>query len=170
VLAYYFSRENFESAADKTERLIRQLTPEEQLAAVAVTDVMVRSIYSVKDTSRTIAEVLADLERNDLKRLPVLNDAGALKALLYREGLIKYLADFQEPGRSQKTFDGILRAVPKLTHEPAFIKSEATLADARNAMQQISNCKVVFVTQTGATDEPVLGMLTNSDIAKHARI
>jgi hypothetical protein len=35
-------------------------------------------------------------------------------------------------------------------------------------MEKIENCKVVFVTKSGDADEPILGLLTNSDIAKHA--
>ncbi len=40
VLAFYFSRENFVAAAKQTADLVRQLTPEQRLQSIAVTEVM----------------------------------------------------------------------------------------------------------------------------------
>lgn len=41
----------------------------------------------------------------------------------------------------------------------------ATLGQARDQMQRVSNCNDVFVTSSGNPDEPVLGWLTNNLLA-----
>jgi hypothetical protein len=47
----------------------------------------------------------------------------------------------------------------------AFVGSEATLADARMAMEDVRNCYDVFVTDSGNAHDPVLGWLTDVTIA-----
>lgn len=36
-------------------------------------------------------------------------------------------------------------------------------------MEKIENCKVVFVTKNGNATDPILGMLTNTDIVKYSK-
>ena len=38
IIAYYFSRENFEAATRSTMSLVKQLTPDEKLAAIPITE------------------------------------------------------------------------------------------------------------------------------------
>lgn len=170
VLAYYFSRENFESAADKTERLIRQITPEERLASMPVTDVMTRDVFSVSDLGTKVQEVLKQLEDKKFKRLPILQTTGVFQALLYREGLASYLVGVPQSEQAGKTLANLLEERPELNQTPAFVSDRSTLAGARDAMDRIDDCKVVLVTKSGDAADPVLGLLTNTDIAKHARI
>ncbi|MBV7336890.1 hypothetical protein KFU94_53410 [Chloroflexi bacterium TSY] len=42
VLAYYFSRENFDAATASTQRLVRQLSPEERLRSIPVSEVTIK--------------------------------------------------------------------------------------------------------------------------------
>ena len=58
----------------------------------------------------------------------------------------------------------------KATTTFAFVKTDASLAAAKEAMAGKPGCQDVFVTETGAADEPVLGWLTNVVIAKFARV
>ena len=50
----------------------------------------------------------------------------------------------------------------------AFACADKTLADAKEAMDRMPGCQDVFVTRTGAPDEPVVGWLTNVEFAKAA--
>jgi hypothetical protein len=59
----------------------------------------------------------------------------------------------------------------------ALVKSDATLADAKNAMDNVSaalgsagNCYDVFVTDNGKADEAVLGWITNDIINENAKV
>lgn len=50
----------------------------------------------------------------------------------------------------------------------AFVCIDRTLADAKQEMDRVKRCQDVFVTRTGARNEPVLGWLTNVEFAKAA--
>ena len=168
VLAYYFSRENFEAAANSTQQLVRDLTPEERLRSTPVADVMNRQMFS-RDLSAKVTEVLEELQSKKIKRLPVLQSSGALEALLYLEGIISYLLGILESDRENKTIDDLLKEKPDLKQTPAYVSEQATLAEAKVAMENIENCKVVFVTKSGNASDPVVGILTNTDIAKYSK-
>jgi hypothetical protein len=48
----------------------------------------------------------------------------------------------------------------------AFVQLNATIADAKRAMEQIENCQDVYVTQTRTKDGALLGWLINVDISR----
>lgn len=50
------------------------------------------------------------------------------------------------------------------------MKREATLADAKSAMDSLPNCQDVFVTQGGTRNEEVQGWVTNVIIAENATV
>ena len=50
----------------------------------------------------------------------------------------------------------------------AFVCADKTLADAKEAMDRVTGCQDVFVTRTGAPDEPIVGWVTNVEFAKAA--
>ncbi len=169
VLAYYFARENFEAATNSTQRLVRDLTPEEKLRSTRVADAMTKSISSVSDLNAKAMDVVNELRRKGFKRLPILQSSGALEALLYLEGLISYLIGIPDADRSNKTLADILKEKPDLKRTPAYVDESATLAEAKAAMEKIENCKVVVVTKGGKASDPVVGVLTYTDIAKYSR-
>ncbi|MGH9554160.1 MAG: CBS domain-containing protein [Terriglobales bacterium] len=169
MLAYYFARENFETASNSTQQLVNALTPEEKLRSTQVADVMVKSISAEKDLSAKAMDVLKKLQEKKVKRLPILQSSGALETLLYLEGIISYLLGLSEADRSNKTLADLLKEKPDLKHTPAYVSESATLAEAKTAMEKIEDCKVVVVTKDGNPSEPVLGVLTNTDFAKYSR-
>ena len=50
----------------------------------------------------------------------------------------------------------------------AFVRLDATLADARAKIEATSDCQDVFVTDTGDKDETLRGWLSNTRIAEKA--
>jgi signal-transduction protein with cAMP-binding, CBS, and nucleotidyltransferase domain len=169
VLAYYFARDNFETATSSTQKLVHDLTPEERLRSTRVADVMTKNISSHSDLSAKVGDVLEQVRKKDVKRLPILQPSGVLEALLYLEDLMSYLFGMSDPDRSNKTIGDLLKEKPDLKHPPAYVSESATLAQAKDAMERLDKCKVVVVTKSGNPSEPVLGMLTNTDFAKYSR-
>ncbi len=170
VLAYYFSRDNFETASTSTERLVRQLTPEERLRSTPVADVMSKNILSIRNLNAKVEDEVKKLIAKDSKRyLPILKSTLAIEALVYREGLISYLYDLSKADRSKKTIGDLLKERSDLKQPYAFVGEGGTLADAKDALGEIENCKVVFITKSGDPKEPVIGLLTTTDIAKYSR-
>jgi len=176
VLAYFFSRENFESASRSVERLTRQLTTEEELQSTPVSDAMVpRSQMLVCDdpAQAKLVDVLALLEGKNLKRLPILNKAGAAVSLVYSQDIIDYLyrfkTDLSEDDRKTLTVQNLLDEKPELKKPFAVVSESGSLADVQDALAKIAEGRVVFVTKTGSESEPVVGMLTSVDIARNAQ-
>jgi hypothetical protein len=46
------------------------------------------------------------------------------------------------------------------------VGSRATIAEARASREAIAGCQDVFITESGSLEEPVLGYLTNNDLAR----
>jgi CBS domain-containing protein len=172
VLAYYFSRENYESASDNTIKAVRQLSMEERLRQVPVAEAMTQatSIYSIRDLGKLLQKVVQELDDKGYKRLPVLSEAGVVTALFYREDISRYLLSLPDAERAAKTLQNLIDERADLIQDFACVSERATLAEAREAMSKIDDCKVVFVTQNGTKDGVMVGMLTNTDIAKHAML
>ncbi|MBF0528661.1 MAG: hypothetical protein HQK55_05205 [Deltaproteobacteria bacterium] len=170
VLAYYFSRDNFEAAAYSTERLVEKLAPEERLSSIPLAKVMIKKMLTVNDLTMKIVDIIKKLEDSDDKRyLPILKASGALEALVYREGLMSYLYNISKDEQSKKTLADLLKEKPELKQIPACVRETGTLSEAKEVLEKIENCKVVFVTRSGAPNDPILGMLTNTDISKYSR-
>ena len=57
----------------------------------------------------------------------------------------------------------------KSTFEKTFVvvSRQATLAQAKAAMVAREGCSDVFITNTGALEEPVIGLLTNIEITRN---
>jgi hypothetical protein len=112
---------------------------------------------------------LDKFQRKNIKRVPILQPNGVVEALLYLEGVMSYLLGVQEPDRPNKTLGDLLKERPDLKQNAAYVSEGATLAEAKSAMEKIDNCKLIFVTKSGDAKEPVLGVLTNTDIAKYSK-
>jgi predicted transcriptional regulator len=173
VLAYYFGHENYQSGSDNTINAVRQLSPEERLRSIPVTDVMTHPVfsYSVNDAETTkLQDIISELNERDYERLPVLKASRAVEALFYREDLTWCFPGLTAEERAAKTLKDLLDSETSKKRPYTFVGRQATLAEARDAMTKIENCKVVFVTETGRSDDAVVGMITNTDIAKHANL
>ena len=48
----------------------------------------------------------------------------------------------------------------------AYVSQQASVAEAKNKMEQQPGCQDLIVTKTGRKDEPVLGWMTNVDIGR----
>jgi predicted transcriptional regulator len=175
VLAYFFSRENFESASRSVERLTRQLTVQEELQSMPVASAMVpRSQMLVCDdpVQAKLVDTLTQLEGKNLKRLPILSK-GVAVTLIYSQDIIDYLyrvkTGLSEDDRKKLTVQDLLDEKPELKKPFAVVSESGSLADAQDALAKIAEGRVVFVTKTGSDGDPVVGMLTSVDIARNAQ-
>jgi hypothetical protein len=126
----------------------------------------------------TIEELYKFLKKGKgLTRIPILNEKGAVKYIIHQSMLYKYISaksiDAKEPiNIGASTLEEFLKFedMPDLVAKSlAFVSKNATLGDAKAAMEKTKNCQDVFVTENGTPDEPILGWLTNTDISKYAK-
>jgi hypothetical protein len=181
VLAYYFAKENFESAARATEKLAGL----EKLRSVPVTTAMIPVAQADKrqlkagETAeglllKDLVDQMAKAKRN---RLPVLDEKGKAVYVIHLSSVTDFIAEKSLAGTKPDDVAKLTIADLKTARTDLFdrirawvcVPRDGTLADAKTAMEGLPNCSDVFVTESGRTDEPVIGWVTNVEIAFHSK-
>lgn len=189
VLAYYFSRENFESASRSVERMAEKLTPMEKLESIPARLKMIPKAQMVLlnitgdkplDKIKIVDDILGTFIQKERNRLPILDENDYPKYMIHRSMIDKYLTRKNiEGGLStdqlkKLSLKDLLDDDEKLRKlfETSFvtIKEDANLADAKTEMDKVENCLDVFVTRNGTRNEPVIGWLTNLKITESAKV
>ena len=179
VLAFYFAKANYESAANHAKDL---LGITERLRSTPVESVMLKMtdpgvtkrtlVPPEKPESLKIAELLKILRDKGRNRLPVLNADGSLVFVIHLSVLTDYISKKALNGGESKpmadlTFSDLQTDDAQLYQQIlawACVRLGATLAEAKSAMEDIPGCSDVFVTTAGRKSDPVVGWLTNVEI------
>ncbi|MET0388684.1 MAG: CBS domain-containing protein, partial [Polyangiales bacterium] len=177
VLAYYFSRKNFESASQSVERLVT-LTADQKLSTLAVAQEMLQADQitwlqlPLGKTPRDLplAELRAKL-KGRVTRLPIVNEKGAVRYIVHQSSLFKLLAERALEGRDniqQLSLQDLLddSELRDWVTNIVFVSERVTVADAKRRMEDQRGCQDVIITAAGSRDEPVRGWLTNVDIGR----
>ena len=189
MLAFYFTRQNFEAAARSIATVATAVTPDERLRSVAVRDKAIpieRMFYrSTPASSINLRETLAELtSAGKGERVPVLDDkTRAPVYIVHRSRIDKFLAAalgtlLADPSADPSTVEKLTLADmltdPHIRQELeaswAVVAEGATLADAKRAMEQTPGCQDVFVTKTGKREEPVIAWITNAILEENSRV
>lgn len=178
VLAFYFSRENFVAAAKQTADLVRQITPEQRLQSIAVTEVMLDLLAAttLKLTLKTpddaakikvkadIVEAL--LEKNKRNRLPIVDSSGQILYILHRNYIDQFLLKQSEAGGTQvadATLQNLIDAegMKAIFKAFAIVGKDARLIAVKHSMDGNPNCSDAFVTEDGTIASKAVGWITN---------
>ncbi len=190
VLAFYYSKENFEAASRGTLDVVRTIS--QRLASTKVVDAMMpvgRIIrldltkeqtpgkIVISDVSAKFDSVGANTLR--ISRLPIFDADGKCVAFLHRGVWMEMLATAPPAQLADKTkteLGSLWTAQYPLgkgqsykdviTSAFAFVAEDRTLADAKAKMESQTGCQDVIVTHQGNADEPVLGWVSNVDISR----
>lgn len=180
ILAYYFSKDNFDAATQAQRQMVRDLT-QERLRTIPVTSAMIARpqidaivLPTGQEPGSIVVQTIVDLIKNKKRtRVPILDDGDVAKLVLHQSIVYRFIA---ESGKTRAealsgTLDALLNYSDSqvLANAFAFVPRPASLADAKAAMDRTAHAQDVFVTATGQPGEPVLGWLTNVDIARHSR-
>ena len=187
ILAYYYSKENFESANKNVQQIVDKLTSDQKLGSLKAKDVMIpRAKLIVKTMAK--GQTLADFKiqedcfdfmaTNKIKRVLILDDQDRALYAIHRELIAVYVA--QEAGKAGGGFNmaaltldtmhknASAEIINTMDNSVKFIGENATLLEAKNIMQQFQTCQDVFVTQNGQAQDPVLGWITNVTITQNS--
>lgn len=182
VLAYYFSRKNFESASDSVERLV-SMTTEQKLKQLSVAQEM---LHLPQITSRQVAAgqsaesiLLKELFAGfggKITRMPILDSTGAVLFIVHQSGLFKFLAKKALEGMTKDQIDKLTMKeliddaeLKSWISNIAFVSEAATVAEAKSLMEHRQGCQDLIVTRTGDKAEPLQGWMTNVDIGRLSR-
>ena len=178
VLAFYFSRENFVAAAKQTADLVRQLTPEQRLQSIPVTEVMLdmSAATTLKLTLPTPDDaakikvkshiVDALLEKNKRNRLPIVDSTGKVLYVVHRNYIDQFLLKQSEIGGTQVADATLQNLLDEAGLKPIFqafaiVGKDARLIAVKQSMDGNPNCSDAFVTEDGTSESKAVGWITN---------
>lgn len=179
VLAYYFSRKNFESASESVERMVT-LTTEQKLRELSVEKEMIRlpeiTLYQIPAGKSPGDVLLKDVEAKlggKITRVPIVDADGVVLYIVHQSVIYKFLAQQARSGKPPEEIDRLTlqdlvddAELNRWVTNIAFIDEEASVAEAKSKMEQQSGCQDLVVTKTGKKDEAMLGWMTNVDIGQ----
>ena len=132
-----------------------------------------KSLGQISPSSLKLKDLIAELSTLKLNRVPILDAEGRASQIIHRSLIDQFIVKrVMTPGGGNPSdltladilADNEMKAVFDNTF--VIVKKQATLAEAKSAMDARKGCSDVFVTATGNPNEPVLGYLTNVDIAR----
>ncbi len=178
ILAFYFSRENFEAASKSYQNIIRNLSPDEKMASIKVVDVMIpfeRIVflsYPADKDKKIMDDILKDGRFKAYNRYAVFDANNTVFKMIHRSMFDRFIAEQVSTGKTREdinklVLEDILNTdIPEIksTLENSYqlINKNATLLDAKRAMEEKKECLDVFVTENGKKDEQVIGLITNN--------
>lgn len=178
VLAYYFSRKNFESASQSVERMVT-LTAEQKLGQMFVEKEMMRlgqvTLHQIPAGNTPKDVLLKDLRSTfggKVSRIPIVDAKGVVLYIVHQSGLFKFIAEKALEGKGADIENLTLQdlvddaELKSWVANIVYISEQASVADAKNKMEQQAGCQDLIVTKTGNKTEPMLGWMTNVDIGR----
>jgi hypothetical protein len=191
VLAFYFSKENYEAASQSTLDAVKSVAQRLSSTPIAAKMMPLAQIIVVQlPADGSIGSLkLSDIEAKfdtvgangqKISRLLILNITGACVGILHHSVFTEMLAmglrDTPPIDLATTTLSALVtkecRAYKGMTYGDfiqktiAFVAQDRTVADAKAAMEQIPGCQDVILTKTGDRAEPVIGWLSNIDISR----
>ena len=181
VLAYYFAGKNLAAAtastaalSDVTRRLagvmsktttVRdKMIPWERMRALDLSEEQEQNLNSL--ALKTIWDKFTEI---GFDRLPLVGPKRTVRAVVHRSLLDSYAATtgiaLPDGLTDAMTIASLTADQQRLLKAFAIVTASATLGEARDRMRAVPDCKDVFVTETGKETDPVVGWLTNSDLA-----
>jgi hypothetical protein len=183
VLAFYFGKEQLEAATRSVTSIARELTPDEKLRSIPVTDKMIprSAAYAVNEDpgKLKLVEAVANLDREKKgNRLPVLDADDKPLCVVHRSTIDRFIAKAAAAGKVAAELHVL--TLRDLMTDPEFkfrletsfavVPQTATLADAKRAMESTPWCQDIFVTRGGTRTEPIIGWITNVIIEANSQV
>ncbi|HEY6152287.1 MAG TPA: hypothetical protein VIW07_00945 [Candidatus Udaeobacter sp.] len=188
VLAFYFGQVNFEAASKSAANLVRQLSPREKLQAEAAGKAMMKinevTAFTIPpdktEADITIRELIDNGFEKDKshprQRLPVLDKDGRGKYVLHRSTIDAFIAPKKHPPDVDESTLSLKDLLEDSKVKDYIINSflplgpTATLADAKDLLDNNPQCLDILVTQEGTKNGVVAGWITNVMVLNAATI
>jgi hypothetical protein len=197
VLAFYFSKENFEAANRSVSAMVKQVTStDEKLEELKVSDIMLKpNDFYLKKVENLdefnackISDLITEMEKSQSERMAILeNKTLKFLFLIYRSTLERFLVGYTKgditlndkttPPEADLTIKNMLestfplaKSIVDLTNSEPFLPITSTLAQVRQKMQDKTVCQDVFITKTGNKNEGVEGWITDYMIVEKAEL
>ncbi len=181
VLAYYFSKDNFESATKSTKEL---LGVDQKLSKIKVADVMISyaSIIKVEedDNDKIVLKQWLDTMAKEKKgqRLPVFKSDKSARYGIHKSIINDFLVSEAIKGEDKdklkaKTLTDLITSKPELEgviKKFGTVSRDATLEKVKAIMDQSDDTQDVFVTEDGKKTGAVIGWVTNVIVDENSKV
>lgn len=173
VLAFYFARENLQAATESTARLVGRIQPRTPVLEAMIPKARIIShdlAVGAGVQAVRLVELYDKMTASRVGRIPILDASGAVLYVVHKATIDSFASSLQtprDPAALTETM-GVLLDNPdlkKLVEAIGFVGPTAVVEEARTAMRSVEGCNDVFVTTSGNKDGPVIGWLTNTDLA-----
>jgi len=184
ILAYYYSKGNFEAANKSVQQMVDKLTSDKKLEQLSVKSIMILKkdlIFKVMPIGKDLSlfkiktDGLDFLEQKKIKRVIILDDSDHAKYVIHRDLITTFALNEIAKGKKIEdlTFedmlnDGSAEVKNTIPNSVQFLGIDANLLDAKKLMDQQRTCLDIFITQTGKAEEPVIGWITNVTIMQNS--
>jgi hypothetical protein len=179
ILAFYFGRENFESA-NKQVRDIMQQSGTEKPKTVGITTIMkpfadmksYRLSMGQTDDEVKIKELQKLLE-GKVNRLPVVDMNNVVRYMIHEASLDKYIA---KGGSDEDSLAAFLKKQKEqgvefgLNQAFVVVAEKASILEANAKMEEYPFVRDVFVTRGGTPNEPYIGWASNVRLIKFMEV
>jgi hypothetical protein len=179
VLAYYFSKTNFETASNSVERMVT-LTTEQRLRQLSVDKEMLRPadikmyrLPSGKSEKDVPLKDLLALLGGKITRIPITDEKNVVRYILHQSGLYRFVAEQAIAGKTAAEVDKLTlqdlvddAELKNWVTNIAYVPEQASVADAKLELERRQGCQDLIVTPSGKKDEPMVGWMTNVDIGR----
>jgi hypothetical protein len=184
ILAFYFSKENFAAAAQQATALVKQLTPEQRLQAIAVGDVMIpmgrAKAYDWREGETPkipLKVLLGELTESNYNRLPIVDPStGQVKYVIHRSLMDRFIAakaiESAAPGAASLTLADLIKdeRIGRTIAGFSTVGPDAKLSAVKAQMDGNPDCDDVFVTQDGTRAGRAIGWITNVIVAERSKL
>jgi|WetSurMetagenome_2_1015567.scaffolds.fasta_scaffold94651_2 hypothetical protein len=181
VIAFYFSRENFEAANKSMQEIVSKLSPMEKLKSIPVKDKMIKFDEIVKYQLEK-GEVLDNCRLSKIRekfstfnRLIIIGKAKQAIYVIHKSIIDRLYTDYllKSKDTNELTIKNLCEdseICKILKNSFAVVKEDATLADAKVKMDSVKDALDVIVTKSGDKSEPVIGWITNVIIEENSKV
>jgi len=183
VLAFYFGRENFESANQQVKQMVQRLTPE-QKAQKSVESIMytpyAMTIFKIPDGQKVeeikMSELKEKLTTYKASRLPIVDAQNRILYMIHESKINKYLMDSTELPLALtlgKFLEDHSERGYTFQEDDTFVivPQNISIDQAKTKLQECgSHCKDIFVTQSGSQDEPMIGWIPNVHLLEYLQV
>lgn len=174
ILAFYFGRQNFESANNQVRQLVQGISPdsEAELAVNVMRDITVTTHISLQTGQDPLAltlDLLSDKYTQDIHRLPILDHNDHPLLMIHKSSVDSYIAlDPANNGLTNTVGDLIAAVGDNFGPNVGFVtvSRTATLEQAKSSLEAVSTAKDIFVTNKGTATEPAFGWLSNGRLMR----
>lgn len=169
ILAFYFARANLEAATESTIRLGGLSEPQTPVREVMipVSNIDAYPLPAAPDPSTIgLSTLYNQMQTKGRHRIPLIESSGSVRYVVH-DSTIAGFAKAEDPAATAKTLADLLADADakKAIEAIGIVGPDANLGDARTAMRAVEGCNDVFVTRTGKRDDPIVGWLTNTELA-----